>query len=233
MFDLNESLNDWREHLRQGERCRREDVDELEEHLREEMVKLEGLGLSGEEAFLLAARRLGGVDALAQEFEKVNFLSVWLNRLHWIAIGAIVGLSASAADAAFQKLWTMVAGWMQLNLYLAAATSPLLTLGILAAIVTVAVKVVKHRETHEMSLRPFTSRGRFGLLVMVFLWFTILPIGSTMAQISLYNCVPAVHIANLHAALLPGRFVLSVLVPVVIAAWILKPPRWVDKLLAN
>jgi len=66
MFDLNESVDRWRQQMRRGGRCGQDDIAELEDHLREEMTSLEKLGLSGEEAFLLAARRLGRTDMLTE-----------------------------------------------------------------------------------------------------------------------------------------------------------------------
>jgi hypothetical protein len=233
MFDVSKSLNDWREQLRQGGRCRQEDIDELEEHLREEMTKLVRIELSDEEAFLLAARRLGGVDALGEEFEKVNTPSVWLNRLRWMAVGVLVGLGASVAESAFLRLWAIVAGLMQLNFYVVGVASPLLTLGALAAIVVLAVKAVKHRQAQALGIWPAASRGQVGLLLLVFLWFTVLPIGSMMAQLLLSNYVSANNIGNLNVAMFPGRYVLSVLVPLVIAVWILRTPRWASRLLMN
>ena len=44
------------------------DVDELEAHLRDEMAELHGVGLSDDEAFMVAVGRLGEVDALSREY---------------------------------------------------------------------------------------------------------------------------------------------------------------------
>ena len=106
MFDLSKSLHDWEQQLRQGDGCSQDNIHELEEHLREEMAGLVRAGLSSEEAFSLAARRLGKVDALNEEFGKVNTGLVWRNRLRWMASGVLICLGASTAEAAFRSVLT-------------------------------------------------------------------------------------------------------------------------------
>ena len=44
-------------------------------------------GLSAEEAFLVAANRIGKGSALESEFGKVNGQAIWLDRLFWMLIG--------------------------------------------------------------------------------------------------------------------------------------------------
>jgi hypothetical protein len=63
------------------------DLQEIEDHLRESVSALQGSGLSPQEAFLVARRRLGDQAALDAEFTKVNGSSVWLNRLLWMFVG--------------------------------------------------------------------------------------------------------------------------------------------------
>jgi hypothetical protein len=92
MFDLSKSSDQWREHLRRGGGCSEDDIAELEEHLHEEMKSLEKLGLSKDEAFLVAARRLGQVDLLAEEFKKVNVQAMSFARLRWMAVGVLAYL---------------------------------------------------------------------------------------------------------------------------------------------
>ncbi len=87
-FDLNAALQRWRENLAGSAALKREDIDELEAHLRDSMVALETTGLSTSEAFWVARSRLGG-DELVLEFGKVNQERIWLNRALWMVAGAI------------------------------------------------------------------------------------------------------------------------------------------------
>jgi hypothetical protein len=71
-FDLNAAILGWRDKLKQSSQFRAENLAELESHLRDAVVRLQGQELSEEEAFLIATRRIGSVEQLASEFEKVN-----------------------------------------------------------------------------------------------------------------------------------------------------------------
>jgi hypothetical protein len=95
-FNLNTAIQRWRNDLGQSPSIRAENLDELETHLRDSVTAFRKAALSEEEAFLIAARRLGGAPALEREFAKVNGREVWLNRLLWMLVGA--------------QLWPLVSG---------------------------------------------------------------------------------------------------------------------------
>jgi len=69
-FDMNLAIRQWREKLAQSPTLSRESLDELEAHLRDSATELEQRGLSAEEAYMVAARRIGPSGALEIEFEK-------------------------------------------------------------------------------------------------------------------------------------------------------------------
>ena len=71
-FDLNLAIQRWRENLAQAPTIRQESLDELESHLRESLMALQRSGLSPEEAFIIASRRMGPGVALEEEFVKVR-----------------------------------------------------------------------------------------------------------------------------------------------------------------
>lgn len=103
-FDLNTEIRRWRQNLSASPQFYAENLEELESHLREGVAALRGQGLSAEEAFLVARRRLGGAPALESEFAKINAHAVWLNRLLWMLLGIqgwwlLGGLSRLGADA--------------------------------------------------------------------------------------------------------------------------------------
>ena len=103
MFDLNEAITAWRHELSARSVSGRSDLDELEAHLCDQMDALQSRGLSGQEAFWVAAHRLGSAAALAPEYAKVNPLRPWLSRLCWVAggilawhvLGAVASIAAS------------------------------------------------------------------------------------------------------------------------------------------
>jgi len=86
-FDLNLAIERWREELGQSQAFRTENLDELEAHLRDSVTRLQTHGLSVEEAFLVAGRRIGKNGPLEAEFAKINGQAVWLDRFLWLLLG--------------------------------------------------------------------------------------------------------------------------------------------------
>ena len=78
-FDLNASLGLWLRRLAQSPHFRNENLAEMESHVRDSVTNLQSHGLSEEESFLIAIRRVGSVGKLEPEFAKVNWN--WLNMI--------------------------------------------------------------------------------------------------------------------------------------------------------
>ncbi len=92
MFDLNQQMAQWRQSLGQSESLVRSDLDELESHLRDQIDQLTLSGLSSEEAFWIAQRRIGNAKNLPCEFAKVNGSAVFRRRLQWMLVGIMAYL---------------------------------------------------------------------------------------------------------------------------------------------
>ena len=58
---LEEQIAQWRAYLRRRQGVHRPDVEELEGHLRDQLVALTEAGLAGDEAFLVAVKRMGSL----------------------------------------------------------------------------------------------------------------------------------------------------------------------------
>jgi hypothetical protein len=87
-FDLSVAIRQWRENLAQSPAFRSEDLEELESHLEDSVRELAGRGLSPEEAFTIATRRIGAGPRLAAEFAGINGHALWVDRLFWMLFGA-------------------------------------------------------------------------------------------------------------------------------------------------
>jgi len=70
-------MQEWRTAVRRNKAVDESDAAELEGHLRDAMTDLEGAGLSSDEAFLIAVRRVGTVDALTAEFAREHSDRLW------------------------------------------------------------------------------------------------------------------------------------------------------------
>ena len=74
---LEEHIAQWRAYLRRRQAVHGSDVEELEGHLRDELVTLTEAGLAGDEAFLVAVKRMGNLDALSREFALAHSERLW------------------------------------------------------------------------------------------------------------------------------------------------------------
>jgi len=74
---LEEQIAQWRSYVRRRSAFNRPDVEELEGHLRDQLVALTQAGLAGDEAFLVAVKRMGSLDALSREFARVHSERLW------------------------------------------------------------------------------------------------------------------------------------------------------------
>ena len=74
---LEEQISHWREYLRRRPGFHARDVEELEDHLRDQVATLTQAGLGYDEAFLVAVKRMGSLDALSREFAQEHSERLW------------------------------------------------------------------------------------------------------------------------------------------------------------
>src|SRR5687767_13906685 len=74
---LEAQIDQWRSYLRRRQAFHPVDVAELEDHLREQVASLADAGLANDEAFLVAVKRMGGLDALSGEFAREHSGRLW------------------------------------------------------------------------------------------------------------------------------------------------------------
>lgn len=74
---LEQQIGAWRAHLRGSGAITGPDAAELEDHLREQIASLSADGLAEDEAFLVAVKRMGAIDALTREFAREHSERLW------------------------------------------------------------------------------------------------------------------------------------------------------------
>jgi hypothetical protein len=74
---IEEQIAQWREYLRRRQAVHSRDVEELEGHLRDQWAALTAAGLGADEAFLIAVKRMGSLDALSREFAREHSERLW------------------------------------------------------------------------------------------------------------------------------------------------------------
>jgi hypothetical protein len=75
--ELEAQIDQWRGYVRRREAIAEADVDEMEDHLRERVEDLRATGLDDEEAFLVAVKRMGGLDDVSREFAREHSDRLW------------------------------------------------------------------------------------------------------------------------------------------------------------
>lgn len=88
MFNLEQSITEWRRQMLAAGINKPALVDELEGHLREEIERLTKSGLTPADAFGTAVEQIGKAILLKKEFKKISGVSIWLEWL-MIAIAAV------------------------------------------------------------------------------------------------------------------------------------------------
>jgi magnesium-transporting ATPase (P-type) len=111
-FDLNAALENWRKELAAQPQLTPEDRRELEKHLADSMAELRQRGLSEEESFWLARRRIGQPQQLAEEFEKAEPGRVWQERFFWMAV-ALVGSYLFVTWKDLLATWVNQSAWVE------------------------------------------------------------------------------------------------------------------------
>ena len=97
---LEDKIDQWRSYLRRRQAIHAVDVAELEDHLREQVAGLQEAGLDSDEAFLVAVKRIGDLDALSREYAIEHSERLWKQ---------LVVPSDSGASRARERTDTIVA----------------------------------------------------------------------------------------------------------------------------
>ena len=114
---LESQIAEWRTYVASAPAVNGHDVDELEDHLRHQIAELNTAGLAEDEAFLVAVKRLGDMDAVSREFAREHSDRLWKQLLGpgeeaspapsgWVealvfAVGAAVAIEVARLVAGF------------------------------------------------------------------------------------------------------------------------------------
>jgi hypothetical protein len=75
--ELETQFAQWRHYVQRRRELQPSDADELEDHLRGSVDQLVAAGLSADEAFLVAVKRMGSLDELSREFAREHSERLW------------------------------------------------------------------------------------------------------------------------------------------------------------
>src|SRR6476646_3282584 len=92
MPDLDNLITGWRKSLLADGKVSSETVDELEDHLRENISQFLRSGMTEVDAFRRAVEELGGAASISAEFQR-------LERVTWLPMKLVTGIAITAALA--------------------------------------------------------------------------------------------------------------------------------------
>ena len=98
--ELEAQFAQWRQYVQRRRELQPSDADELEDHLRGSVDELVAAGLSADEAFLVAVKRMGSLDELSREFAREHSERLWKQLVLTGETGSPVGGHAVAAGPA-------------------------------------------------------------------------------------------------------------------------------------
>jgi hypothetical protein len=101
--ELEAQFAQWRHYVQRRPELRPSDADELEDHLRGSVDELVAAGLSADEAFLVAVKRMGNLDELSREFAREHSERLWKQ----LVLAGDAG-GPTADPQARRDLWVMV-----------------------------------------------------------------------------------------------------------------------------
>jgi hypothetical protein len=77
MDGVESQIAEWRAYVARAPAVNGRDAEELEAHLRDQIAELDAAGLAADEAFLVAVKRMGDLDALSREFAREHSGRLW------------------------------------------------------------------------------------------------------------------------------------------------------------
>ncbi|MFD2025330.1 permease prefix domain 1-containing protein [Promicromonospora aerolata] len=107
---LEAQIDQWRGYVQRRRAISAGDVEEMEDHLREQVTDLTRTGLDDDEAFLVSVKRMGNLDDVSREFAREHSDRLWKQlvllpdapdgRTHpWRELGVVLALAIGAGIA--------------------------------------------------------------------------------------------------------------------------------------
>ena len=199
MFDLNQSINDWQNSLKTEGAADPQDLNELESHLREEIENLIKIGLSEEESFLIASRRLGDTKSLGEEYTKVNLAAAWQFRVLWMAAGILIMNFLFLISYTVQGIGVILLHSNEIStsvLFGIAIASKLIAIGLT---VFILIKILRPHKTAKSDMTGKSSSRAIPLISATL--FILLSAGSRIV-IMLFNTMPPIFLGFKKASII-------------------------------
>jgi hypothetical protein len=108
--ELEAQIDQWRGYVQRRRAISASDVEEMEDHLREQVTDLTSTGLDDDEAFLVSVKRMGNLDEVSREFAREHSDRLWKQLVlvpepsdggarSWRELGVVLALALGAGAA--------------------------------------------------------------------------------------------------------------------------------------
>jgi hypothetical protein len=108
--ELEAQIDQWRGYVQRRRAISASDVEEMEDHLREQVTDLTSTGLHDDEAFLVSVKRMGNLDEVSREFAREHSDRLWKQLVlvpepsdggarSWRELGVVLALALGAGTA--------------------------------------------------------------------------------------------------------------------------------------
>ncbi|MBE1876515.1 permease prefix domain 1-containing protein [Myceligenerans pegani] len=106
---LEAQIDQWRGFVRRRRAIAAPDVEEMEDHLREQVADLQEGGLDDDEAFLVAVKRMGNLDDVSREFAREHSDRLWKQLVLFPDETTGTGAGAGTSLGRFRELGVLLA----------------------------------------------------------------------------------------------------------------------------
>lgn len=179
MFELAAAIREWRARYEASGSFSSQQIDELQDHLHEQVGQLKTTGLSDEEAFLVAAHRLGDVNILAPEYENANPAVMRQRKMVYVLFGALVAYALPVSFSFILDLFYHLLLAMRLDGMLVFIVPALIELSIIGLVCWMGYRFLtgQSAKSAEQVQRMFRWAVSSKInAIMVFLCFIVLAV---------------------------------------------------------
>lgn len=188
MSSLEKRIEHWRRTLGQSGTIGGASIEELENHLREEIGSLQRLGLTEQEAFLVARCRLGDTTQLQEEFAKVDGNRRVMEHLSSMAMGVLLFLLASYISNGISRGGLWLASLLDLHGYTLGAVGVATKIVTIVGLLLLGYVFIK---SFARSRSPGRSGGMSVPQAVLFFLTMVLLIAVTIGGQLLFNLLMA------------------------------------------
>lgn len=225
-FDLKARLASWREGLKNHSAIGSDDIQELESHLLDTMDAMRRARLSEEEAFLVAAHRIGHPEELEKQYRCVRPAAVWRDRAQWMIVGIMAMWVVSGVSHLASNLVLLLGGRYAANgvaLGYGGLAVQLLLLGGFACL--------GQRQLAQASVknnRPLSGVRRLGipgLMIGLLVTAVVVRISSGLVQVQAVRMISATVFGGYFLVARWGEAILTTAMVFAVGLWIARSQR--------